>query len=242
LTSLSAAANETLKGAQSAAQASESAEKARVKVVAHYQALAAGLEQSALQTAEVGTLWASYYRALSDGARAEARESAAPPNAVPPARPINPAPANPGGGPPITGNLPPVNGNTAPQRAPQITPLPLSRYTGAWVYPTSGAQYHGTPPSFVDLVVREEEGRFRGTLFARFELPQNGPVEPTLRFDFEGPLQKTRNQVFPLETSEGAKGTVELIPGPAFNLLEISFSTEGSAKTVRQGNFLLIKK
>ena len=28
----------------------------------------------------------------------------------------------------------------------------------------------------------------------------------------------------------------------AFNLLEISFSTEGSAKTVRQGNFLLIKK
>jgi hypothetical protein len=113
---------------------------------------------------------------------------------------------------------------------------------GAWVYPTQGAQFHGAQPVLVDLVVREENGRAKGTLFARFNVPAGGPSDPTVRFDFEGPLQAARNQTFPVTTSNGAKGTVELIPGPAFNLLEISFSTEDRPTTVKQGNFLLIKK
>ena len=73
-------------------------------------------------------------------------------------------------------------------------------------------------------------------------LPQGSIGDPTVRFDFEGAFQSTRNQSFALVTSNGAKGSVELIPGPAFNLLEVSFTTEDKPGTVRQGNFLLIKK
>ena len=45
-----------------------------------------------------------------------------------------------------------------------------------------------------------------------------------------------------MTTSGGAKGTLELIPGPAFNLLEVNFSTDEKPGTVRQANFLLVKK
>ena len=92
------------------------------------------------------------------------------------------------------------------------------------------------------MVLREENGQARGTLFARFKLPQGSRGDPTVRFDFEGEFQSARNQSFALMTSNGAKGSVELIPGPAFNLLEVSFTTEDKPGTVRQGNFLLIKK
>jgi hypothetical protein len=43
-------------------------------------------------------------------------------------------------------------------------------------------------------------------------------------------------------TSSGAMGTLELIPGPAFNLLEVNFNTGDKPGTIRQGNFLLIKQ
>jgi hypothetical protein len=123
-----------------------------------------------------------------------------------------------------------------------ITPVPLSRYVGAWVYPTVGAQYHGPEPESVDMIVREDNGRAKGTLVVRFRVAQGGPIEPVVRFDFEGPFQSTRNQSFPLVTSKGATGNVELLPGNAFNLLEVSFSAEDRPGTIRQGNFLLIKK
>jgi hypothetical protein len=35
---------------------------------------------------------------------------------------------------------------------------------------------------------------------------------------------------------------LELIPGPAFNLLEVNFNTGDKPGMIRQGNFLLIKK
>ena len=120
-------------------------------------------------------------------------------------------------------------------------PLPLARYTGAWVFP-SGGLYHGPQPEFIDLVVHEQNGRADGTLFARFRVPAGSKDDPVLRFDFSGEFKPTRNQTFALETSDGAKGTLELIPGPAFNLLEINFQAEPRAGKVRQANVVLVKK
>jgi len=128
----------------------------------------------------------------------------------------------------------------APVRPP-ITPVPLPRYVGAWTFP-SGGLYHGTQPEFLDLVVHEENGRADGTLFARFKIAPGSKDDPVLRFDFSGDFKNTRNQVFALETSDGAKGTIELIPGSAFNLLEVNFQTEPRPGKVRQGNVLLVKK
>ncbi|MBZ5602784.1 MAG: hypothetical protein LAO79_10805 [Acidobacteriia bacterium] len=135
----------------------------------------------------------------------------------------------------------PVPTAPVPTARPAITPLPLVRYTGAWTFPTGGL-FHGTAPEFLDLVVHESNGHVDGTLFARFKVAPGGKDDPVLRFDFAGDLKNTRNQVFPLETSDGAKGTIELIPGPAFNLLEVNFQTEPKPGKIRQGNVVLVKK
>jgi hypothetical protein len=142
-------------------------------------------------------------------------------------RPRSPAPAAP----------------RAPAAAPTVvTPLPLIRYTGEWTFPPAGGLYHGVQPESVDLVVHEENGHATGTLSARFKLPPGTTGDPVLRFDFTGDFKNTRNQVFNLTTSEGATGTLELIPGPAFNLLEVNFQTEPKPNKVRQGNVVLLKK
>ena len=39
-----------------------------------------------------------------------------------------------------------------------------------------------------------------------------------------------------------AKGKIELIPGPAFNLLEVNLTIEPRPGKVQQANFLLVKK
>ena len=117
--------------------------------------------------------------------------------------------------------------------------MPLARYTGAWTFPPVNGLFHGPQPEFVDLVVHEQNGRADGTLFGRFKVSSGDPV---LRFDFSGDFRSTRNQVFNVETSDGIKGTIELIPGPAFNLLEINFQIEPKPGKVQQGNMLLVKK
>jgi len=63
-----------------------------------------------------------------------------------------------------------------------------------------------------------------------------------VQFNFEGNLTANRNQLFNLRTGEGVAGTIELIPGPAFNLLEVNFQTEMRPNRIRSGNFLLVKK
>jgi hypothetical protein len=118
----------------------------------------------------------------------------------------------------------------------------LARYIGAWTFPTAGGQFHGAQPEFIDLVVHEENGRVTGTLYGRFKLPSGTSVDPLVRFDFEGQLQATPTQTFALLTSDGAKGTVDLIPGPAFNLLEVNFQTDPKPNKLRLGNFILLKK
>jgi hypothetical protein len=94
----------------------------------------------------------------------------------------------------------------------------------------------------VDLVIHEQDGHAVGTLFARFKLPPASKDDPVLRFDFKGDFKGSRNQLFALETSDGAKGSIELIPGPAFNLLEINFLIDQKPGKIRQANAVLIKK
>jgi hypothetical protein len=130
---------------------------------------------------------------------------------------------------------------SAPE-SPSVTPLPLARYVGAWTFPAVGGLYHGSQPDFLDLVVEEEAGRAKGTLFARFKLPPGTTGDPVLRFNFTGEFKNSRSQVFSLTTSEGAKGTLELIPGSAFNLLEINFQIEPRPGKIRQANVVLVKK
>ncbi len=128
--------------------------------------------------------------------------------------------------------------STPTERRPSVTPLPLARYTGAWTFPPVDGLFHGPQPEVVDLEVHEENGHAQGTLFGRFKVAG----DPVVRFDFSGDFKNSRTQVFALETSDGAKGTIELIPGPAFNLLEINFQTDPKPGKIRQGNVLLIKK
>jgi hypothetical protein len=131
--------------------------------------------------------------------------------------------------------------NPAP-RPPSITPVPLVRYTGDWIYPATNGLYHGAQPESVELTAREENGRATGSLSARFKLPQGSRGDPELRFDFAGDFKSTRNQVFDVTTSDGSKGTIELIPGSAFNLLEVNVAIDAKPGKVRQANFVLVKK
>jgi len=219
-----AALSNSVSERQSAVGALKSAngavEQARVKAAAAAHDFDASLNAAADAADRESSAWAEYYRKLAAAARGDA-----------------PLPSTSAAAPAVTTapNAPPV-----PLR-PSITPLPLARYTGAWTFPQAGL-YHGPTPEFLDLVVHEENGRADGTLFARFKLPAGSKDDPVLRFDFSGEFKNTRNQTFALETSDGAKGTIELIPGPAFNLLEVNFQTEPKPGKVRQGNVVLIKK
>jgi len=123
-----------------------------------------------------------------------------------------------------------------------ITPVPLSRYIGDWAYPKLNPVYRGPEPRFVELVVREDNRRATGTVTVRFNFPPESSVDPGLHGDFTGTFENTRNQVFSLETSDGTKGKIELMPGPAFNLLEVDLKLEPRPGKVQQASFLLVKK
>ncbi len=217
---LSAGSKDAQKAREAAAQTACSAEQARLRTVELYRKLATGLQQSAQLTEQSGIAWAAYYRSLSDAVRSAAV--------------------------PVTSAVP--QPNSAPAVVPpaavarSLPPVPLSRYVGAWTYPTVGAHFHGAQPLSAELVVREENGHAGGTLSARFKLPPGNTGDPVVQFDFAGEFQGSRDQTFAVTTSGGAKGTLELIPGPAFNLLEVNFSTDEKPGTIRQANFLLVKK
>jgi hypothetical protein len=162
--------------------------------------------------------------------------TSAPPD-VPDAAPITPA----GEVTPPPAGIAPPPAEPAPAATPLVTPpLPLLRYTGEWTFPANGI-YKGTRPDSVEFRVAVENGRMSGSLDARFVMPAGAVSDPALRFEFEGELQGSRNQVFPLQTADGGEGTIALIPGPAFNLLEVNFEIN-SATGLRSGNFLLLKK
>ncbi len=218
LAALRAAIVERGKAAGVVQDAESVAEQVRREALEVRSDLVAGLKQAAEQTNGDAAAWVEYYRSLAAGAPATAT---LPTEAGNPIRPANPA---------------------APPLTPAITPVPLVRYTGAWTYPSTNGLYHGPQPQFIDLGVREENGRASGTLFARFKLPPGTAGDPELRFEFSGEFKNTRTQVFSVVTADGAKGTIELIPGPAFNLLEVNFQTEPRPGKVQRANMVLVKK
>jgi hypothetical protein len=226
---------------EAAAQSSRTAEEERSKTIEDYQKSAVSLQESEQLSDQSGAAWAAYYRALSDAARGAAAPvtSSGPPlptagRETAPVEPAQPAASNAAPAPMTV---------TAPAPVARSVPsVPLMRYVGEWTYPTVGAHYHGMPPESAELVVREESGQGSGTLTARFRLPAGSRDNPVVRFDFAGPFVSSRVQKFAVTTAGGATGTLELIPGPAFNLLEVNFSTEDKPGMIRQGNFLLIKK
>jgi hypothetical protein len=198
------------KAAEQLKSATAAEGSARLKALAESEASVASIRRQAAETNQEASAWVVYYRTLSDAARGTEPSSVAP------------------------------TATTAPElRVPTTTPVPITRYTGAWTFPVSNGMYHGLQPEFVDVVVHDESGHCAGTLFGRFKVSSGDPV---IRFDFSGDFQNRRNQVFNLETSDGAKGTIQLIPGPAFNLLEVNFQTDPKPGKIRQANVVLVRK
>ena len=223
LAGISAAAAERQKGAAEADGALTQVEDARTKLATISREYAGDLKKSADSVALETAQWADYYRKLSDGVRGSL-------TAPMPTSSLSTAPL---AGQPDDG---PIN------VAPSITPVPLVRYTGDWVFGPGGAS-HGAKPESVDLVVRENNGHCDGHFTARFILPAAGVTDPVLRFEFSGDFKNTRNQQFVLQTSDGSAGTIDLIPGAAFNLLEINVQIPGAkAGKIRAANIVLIKK
>jgi hypothetical protein len=219
---ISAAMKDSQTIQQALVEATTSAEQKRVQTSEGYQKLAASFEQSAQLAEQSGAAWISYYRALSGVAR-----SMPPPvTSLAPVRPPNA----------------PEPGSAAPAAARNVPAIPLSRYVGSWIFPAVGGLYHGAQPQTVEMEVHEETGQSSGVLFARFRLPPGTAGDPLVRFSFEGSFENSRSQKFVVTTSNGARGVIELIPGPAFNLLEVNFSTYDKPGMVRAGNFLLVKK
>jgi hypothetical protein len=219
LDALGLAIAERRKAAEMESVAIQTIAQARNKALDQTRAMLQAANNAPADTVPEAAAWAEYYRKLGEGAKGEATPITVVPPGVPTAVPNNPV--------------------VAP---PTITPVPLARYVGAWTYPEQNGLYHGTKPEFIDVLVQEENGQAKGTVVGHFKVPPGSAGDPVLRFDFSGPFQPTRTQRFNLVTSEGAKGTVELIPGPAFNLLEVNFQTDPRPNKIRQADVILVKK
>jgi len=228
LDAIAQAMSNTRRAMGTAAVAGIDMDAAREDLLRAYQGVAGTRGQVAEQMRKSGVAWDTYYKALSNPPATVTSNVIAPPKPVAAAKPAASAAS-------------PPPDSDAVVRPPTITPLPLLRYTGAWTF-ASGGIFHGTQPDSVDLTVREANGHITGVFFARFKIAAGSAVEPVVQFGFEGDLTSNRNQTFNLRTGDGLTGTIELIPGPAFNLLEVNFQTEIRPNRVRSGNFLLVKK
>jgi hypothetical protein len=218
-----AALAETIQARQKTVAATSEAgaalEQARVKTAAAFADQASQFSQTVAQMDMEGAAWADYYSKLADAIQIA--------NAPPaPAPAVN-----------STTNVP-----TAAPRNASLSPVPLVRYVGTWTYPTVNGVFHGAQPESVELEVQEENGRARGTIEAKFKPSAAKVNDPVVRFKFEGDIAATPTQKFTLMTSDGTPGVIELIPGPAFNLLEVNFQTDPRPNKIRSGNFILVKK
>jgi hypothetical protein len=222
------ALSEAIKARESARQAVDQAdaraEDARSAAVNEIQSISESFEQSSQGAGQMAEAWPAYYRSLAEGARAGGGVSEA--TRAPVIRPPDSTPS-------ATSPAPVSSTRAAP-------PVLVSRFTGAWAFVPGVSTYHGLAPLAFDVVVREEGGQIRGTVNARFVI--TGSADPNMRFDFSGPLQSARYQAFPLRTPDGAKGTVELIPGNAFNLLEVNYTIDGAPGKVAESDVILVKR
>jgi hypothetical protein len=233
IAAIGTALKDSQKSRETAVQTSRAADASRAKASQEYQKLAASLQESEQLTDKSSAAWDGYYRALSDAAR----KVEAPVTSSGPAHPSAGREPN-----AVAPSTPAASNSASAPAAHPVPPVPLVRYVGAWTYPTIGAHYHGMQPESADLVVRDQNGQGSGTLSVRFRLPAGSTDNPAVRFDFTGAFGSSRVQRFAITTSSGLTGTLELIPGPAFNLLEVNFSIDDKPGTIHQGNFLLIKQ
>lgn len=197
--------------------AADALDQARAKTASAFADQTAQFSQTVAQVEMEGAAWANYYDKL-----AEAIQTANAP--APP--PVN-----------LTTNVNP----DAPRNA-SASPVPLVRYVGDWSYPKVNGIFHGAQPESVELEVNEKNGHVDGTLEARFKLSPGGATDPVVQLKFAGDIAATPTQKFTLMTSDGTPGFLELIPGPAFNLLEVNFQADPRANKIRTGNFILVKK
>jgi len=204
------------KTSEATAEATAALEQARIKTAAAFGDQASQLSQAITEMEIEGAAWADYYEKLAQAIQVA--------NAPPP--PVN-----------ITTNVP-----TAAPRNDSTPRVPLARYVGAWTYPTVNGMSHGAQPESVELEVHEQNGHADGSLLGRFKLSPGGTADPVVRFTFQGDFGATPTQKFTLVTSDGTPGILELIPGPAFNLLEVNFQTDPRTNKIRSGNFILVKK
>lgn len=210
------ALNESIQARQktmaATAEAGAALEEARAKTVEAFGNQASQLAQTVAQIEKERAAWVDYYEKLTQTIQ--------------------------------IASVVPTRLNSAPDatRTEPVPSVPLARYVGAWTLPNVNGIFHGARPEFVDLVVHEQNGHVDGTLFGRFSLPAGTAGDPLVRFDFAGDFGATANQRFPLVSSDGMHGTVELIPGPAFNLLEVNFLIDPQSNKIRSGNFILVKK
>jgi hypothetical protein len=216
-----AALGETIQARQKTVAATSAAsaelEQAHAKTAAAFAGQAALFSQTVAQMEMEGAAWAAYYDQLAEAIQT--------PNAPPP--------------PPVDTT---TSVSTAAPRNTSVSPVPLVRYVGEWTYPKANGIFHGVQPDSVELEVHEKDGHADGTLEAKFKPSPGGVKDPSIRFTFNGDIAATPTQKFTLMTSDGTPGTIELIPGPAFNLLEVNFQTDPRANKVRAGNFILLKK
>jgi hypothetical protein len=214
-------------------EASAALELARAKAAEAFGGQASLLARNAALTEMERVAWADYYSKLADAIQ----------NANLPAPSPSPAPASPPTAAPpvdISTNAAPAASAPAP-RSSSVSPVPLVRYVGEWTFPVVNGIFHGATPVSVALAVRENNGHAEGTLSGRFQ-PPAGVTDPLVQFTFEGEIAATPTQKFTLKGNDGRSGVIELIPGPAFNLLEVNFQMDLRPNKIRSGNFILVKK
>jgi hypothetical protein len=213
--------------------AADALDQARTKTAGAFRDQASQLSQTVAEMEMEGPAWAAYYDKLAEGIQIG--------NAPPP------PPANistnltPNVTPAVTPNIT-TNASPAAPRNTSVSPVPLVRYVGEWTYPKVNGVFHGAQPESVEMEVHEKDGHAGGTIEARFKPSPGVASDPSIKFKFEGDIAATPTQKFTLTTSDGTPGTIELIPGPAFNLLEVNFQTDPQANKIRSGNFILVKK
>ena len=216
LTALSDMIQARQKAVAATSQATAALDQSRAKTAAAFANQTSQFSQTVAQMEMEAPAWANYYDKLAEAIQATN------------------APA-----------LPAVNAttsiSTAAPRNTSISPVPLVRYVGDWTYPKVNGIFHGAQPDSVELEVHETSGHVDGTLEARFKLSP-GANDPVVQFKFAGDIAATPTQKFTLMASDGTPGSIELIPGPAFNLLEVNFQADPQANKIRAGNFILVKK
>jgi hypothetical protein len=117
----------------------------------------------------------------------------------------------------------------------------LSRVAGSWTYSSNGI-YKGSEPEIAEMAVRNDNGYIIGTLAVRFKSVSKGGSEPLLRFAFGGDLHNAARPTFNLESKDGGKGTIELIPGAAPNRLEVNFQAGQEPGRVLSADMMLDKR